>query len=259
MEPEEILQLLESENKAERLKGVSAYYEFLIPPKKNSINIEEEANNSNSFYKHTKLWKTIRRRTWDQDEADEIIIQFFEYIMRRFKTGVKILSHEELTKEKKAPVIRKLEAFAFWKCGLLITDLERKKGKQKEREFLTDKPEEVERADSKSSYFEPKKIDGTLSFESEKEDIKQDGTLSFDEEINRKQLIEECIKRKLQQFGKEVSADGAEAIGMQLDDIPIKEIAKWQKRKVGTQREFIRASKEKAKSYFDPCYKISIN
>ena len=53
--------------------------------------------------------------------------------MRRFKTGDKILSHEELQR-KKAPVIKNLEAFAFWKCGLLITDLERKMAKQKERE-----------------------------------------------------------------------------------------------------------------------------
>ena len=70
--------------------------------------------------------------------------------------------------------------------------------------------------------------------------------------------MQECFKRKLQQFGKEVSNDGAEAIGMQMNKIPIKAIAKWQKRKVGTQREFIRASKEKAKSYFAPCYEMLI-
>ena len=116
MQPEEILKLLESNDKAKRLEGVSAYYEFLIPPKDDGSNLEEEVNNTNSFYKHTKLWKTIRRRTWDQDEADEIIVKFFEYIMRRFKTGDKILSHEELKKETKAPVIKNLEAFAFWKC-----------------------------------------------------------------------------------------------------------------------------------------------
>ena len=92
-----------------------------------------------------------------------------------------------------------------------------------------------------------------------KEETKQDENLPFNNGDNKQQLIEECIKRKLQQFGKEVSPDGAEAIGMQLDNIPIKEIAKRQKRKVGTQREFIRASKEKAKTYFEPCNKIRIN
>jgi hypothetical protein len=203
------------------------------------------------------LWKTIRRRTWDQDEADEIIVKFFEYIMRRFKTGNKVLSHEELTKEKKAPVINNLEAFAFWKCNLLITDHERKMGKQKEREVVTDKAEELERINGGNRDSEPKEIDGKLLFENEK-DPKQAENLPFTDGDNKQQLIEECIKRKLQQFGKEVSPDGAEAIGMQLDDIPIKEIAKWQKRKVGTQREFIRVSKEKARSYFEPCYKISI-
>jgi len=251
MQPEEIFKLLESDDKAMRLEGISAYFEFLIPPIDAGSNLEEE-NNNNSFYRHSKLWKTIRRRTWDQDEADEIIIQFFEYIMRRFKTGNKILSHEELKKETKAPVIKNLEAFAFWKCGLLITDLAKKMAKQKEREVVTDKPEELERADSRGVHVLPKHLD-------DKEETKQDENLPFNNVDNKKQLIEECIKRKLQQFGKEVSADGAEAIGMQLDDIPIKEIAKWQKRKVGTQREFIRVSKEKARSYFKPCYKISIN
>ena len=251
MQPEEILKLLKSDDKALRLKGVSAYYEFLIPPKDDGSNFEEE-NNNNSAYRHTKLWKTIRRRTWDHDEADGIIIQFFEYVMRRFKTGNKVLSHEELTKEKKSPVINNLEAFAFWKCNLLITDLERKMGKQKERELVTDKPEELERADSRGVHVLPKHLD-------DKEEKKQDENLLFNNGDNKQQLIEECIKRKLQQFGKEVSADAAEAIGMQLDNIPIKEIAKWQKRKVGTQREFIRASKEKAKSYFEPCNKIRIN
>ena len=178
--------------------------------------------------------------------------------MRRFKTGNKVLSHEELTKEKKAPVINNLEAFAFWKCNLLITDHERKMGRQKEREVVTDKAEELERVNGGNRDFEPKEIDGTLLFENE-EEAKQDKNLPFTDGDNKQQLIEECIKRKLQQFGKEVSPDGAEAIGMQLDNIPIKEIAKWQKRKVGTQREFIRASKEKAKTYFEPCNKIRIN
>jgi hypothetical protein len=131
-------------------------------------------------------------------------------------------------------------------------------GKQKEREVVTDKAEKLERVNGGNRYFEPKKIDGKLLFEN-KEDTKQDENLTFNDGDNKQQLIEECIKRKLQQFGKEVSADGAEAIGMQLDNIPIKEIAKWQKRKVGTQREFIRASKEKARSYFEPCNKIQIN
>ena len=258
MQPEKILKLLESNDKAKMLEGVSAYYEFLIPPKDDGSNLEEEVNNTNSFYKHTKLWKTIRRRTWDQDEAYEIIVKFFEYIMRRFKTGNKVLSHEELTKEKKAPVINNLEAFAFWKCNVLITDHERKMGKQKEREVVTDKVEELERINGGNRDSEPKEIDGKLLFENEK-DPKQAENLPFTDGDNKQQLIEECIKRKLQQFGKEVSADAAEAIGMQLDNIPIKEIAKWQKRKVGTQREFIRASKEKAKSYFEPCNKIKIN
>ena len=178
--------------------------------------------------------------------------------MRRFKTGNKVLSHEELTKEKKAPVINNLEAFAFWKCNLLITDHERKMGKQKEREVVTDKAEELERVNGGNRYFEPKKIDGKLLFENE-EDIKQDENLPFNDGDNKQQLIEECIKRKLQQFGKEVSADGAEAIGMQLDNIPIKEIAKWQKRKVGTQREFIRVSKEKARSSLNLAIKLKLN
>ena len=143
MQQEEILKLLASDDKGQRLKGVSAYYEFLVAPKDDGSDLKEEANNNNSAYKNTKLWKTIRRRTWDHDEADEIIIQFFEYIMRRFKTGDKILSNEELAKEKKAPVINNLEAFAFWKCGLLIRDLERKMAKQKEREVLTEKSEEL--------------------------------------------------------------------------------------------------------------------
>ena len=244
MQPEKILKLLESNDMAMRLEGISAYFEFLIPPKDDG-------------YSHSKLWKTIRRKTWDNDEADGVIIDFFEYIMRRFKTGNKALSHEELTKEKKAPVINNLEAFAFWKCNLLITDHERKMGRQKEREVVTDKAEELERVNGGNRDFEPKEIDGTLLFENE-EEAKQDKNLPFTDGDNKQQLIEECIKRKLQQFGKEVSPDGAEAIGMQLDDIPIKEIAKWQKRKVGTQREFIRVSKEKARSYFEPCYKISI-
>ena len=256
MQPEEILKLMESDDEAQRRKGVSAYFEFLIPPKDDGSNFEEE--NNNSAYMHSKLWRTIRRRTWDHDEADGVIIQFFEYIMRRFKTGNKILNHEELTKEKKAPVINNLEAFAFWKCNLLITDHERKMGKQKEREVVTDKAEELKRVNGGNRYFEPKKIDGKLLFENE-EDTKQDENLPFNDEDNKQQLIEECIKRKLQQFGKEVSADGAEAIGMQLNNIPIKKIAEWQKRKIGTQREFIRASKEKAKSYFEPCNKIKIN
>jgi hypothetical protein len=245
MQPEKILKLLESNDMAMRLEGISAYFEFLIPPKDDG-------------YSHSKLWKTIRRKTWDNDEADEVIIDFFEYIMRRFKTGNKALSHEELTKEKKAPVINNLEAFAFWKCNLLITDHERKMGRQKEREVITDKAEELERVNGGNRDFEPKEIDGTLLFENE-EEAKQDKNLPFTDGDNKQQLIEECIKRKLQQFGKEVSLDGAEAIGMQLDNIPIKEIAKWQKRKVGTQREFIRASKEKAKTYFEPCNKIRIN
>jgi hypothetical protein len=101
MQPEEILKLLESNDKVMRLEGVSAYFEFLIPPKDDDSNLEEEENNNKSAYRHTKLWKTIRRRTWDHDEADGVIIQFFEYIMRRFKTGNNVLSHEDLTKEKK--------------------------------------------------------------------------------------------------------------------------------------------------------------
>ena len=144
MQPEKILKLLESNDMAMRLEGISAYFEFLIPPKDDG-------------YSHSKLWKTIRRKTWDNDEADGVIIQFFEYIMRRFKTGHEVLNHEELTKEKKAPVINNLEAFAFWKCNLLITDHERKMGKQKEREVVTDKAEKLERVNGGNRYFEPKK------------------------------------------------------------------------------------------------------
>ena len=244
MQPEKILKLLESNDMAMRLEGISAYFEFLIPPKDDG-------------YSHSKLWKTIRRKTWDNDEADGVIIDFFEYIMRRFKTGNKALSHEELTKEKKAPVINNLEAFAFWKCNLLITDHERKMGKQKEREVVTDIPEAAARAASQSRYFEPK-TDGELSFKSEQKETEQDGELSFDDEINKQQLIEECIKSKLEKFAREVSAEGAEAIAMQLSGIKIKDIANMQNRKEATQREFIRASKEKARSYFAPCNEIGI-
>ena len=42
MQPEEILKLLESNDKAMRLEGVSAYFEFLIPPKDDDSNLEEE-------------------------------------------------------------------------------------------------------------------------------------------------------------------------------------------------------------------------
>ena len=75
MQPEEILKLLESDDKEHRLKGVSAYYELLTTPKDDDKKIKKEVN-KNSSYKHTKLWKTIRRRTGNNDEADEIIIQF---------------------------------------------------------------------------------------------------------------------------------------------------------------------------------------
>lgn len=256
MQKEEILKLLESDDKEHRLKGVSAYYELLTTPKDDDNKNKKEVN-KNSSYKHTKLWRTIRRRTWNNDEADEIVIQFFEYISRRFKTGGKVLSQEELAKEKKAPVINNLEAFAFWKCKLLVIDLERKMGKQKEREVVTDIPEAAARAASQSRYFEPK-TDGELSFKSEQKETEQDGELSFDDEINKQQLIEECIKSKLEKFAREVSAEGAEAIAMQLSGIKIKDIANMQNRKEATQREFIRASKEKARSYFAPCNEIGI-
>ena len=103
-------------------------------------------------------------------------------------------------------------------------------GKQKEREVVTDKAEEAARAASQSRYFEPK-TDGELSFKSEQKETEQDGELSFDDEINKQQLIEECIKSKLEKFAREVSAEGAEAIAMQLSGIKIKDIANMAKKK----------------------------
>jgi hypothetical protein len=252
MQPEEILKLLESNDKAMRLEGISAYFEFLIPPKSDDSSLEEEENNNKSAYRHTKLWKTIRRRTWDHDEADGVIIQFFEYIMRRFKTGNKILNHEELTKEKKAPVINNLEAFAFWKCNLLITDYERKMGRRREKEVVTDKAEELGQKYNQGKYFETK---GLLSFKQEKESTPQLESLVKEE--NNHKLIADCIQNKLREFATERSPDGAEVIGMQVSGNSIAQIAKFRRKSISATKEFIRISKIRAKPYLEPCSKIN--
>jgi len=221
MQPEDIIELLESDNVISRRNGITAYFEFLIPSKD-----EDSKSDNESAYNHTKLWKTIRRKTWDDGEADEIIIDFFEFIMRRFKTGDKRLSDKELAKEKDAPTIQNLEAFAFWKCKNLLKDYEIKMAKQREREVVTEKAEELGE------------------------------NIAIYEGDNTLKLIEECISIKLMKFGKEVSPDGAEAIAMQIKGVSIKKIADWQKRKIGAQKEFLSASKRKAKSYLEPCNKI---
>ena len=146
--------------------------------------------------------------------------------MRRFKTGDKRLSDKELAKEKDAPTIQNLEAFAFWKCKNLLKDYEIKMAKQREREVVTEKAEELGE------------------------------NIAIYEGDNTLKLIEECISIKLMKFGKEVSPDGAEAIAMQIKGVSIKKIADWQKRKIGAQKEFLSASKRKAKSYLEPCNKI---
>jgi len=220
MQPEDIIELLESDEVLKRKRGVNELYQFLIP-----INDESKEDTIESPYKHTKLWKTIRRRTWDEDEADEIITNFFEYIMRRFKTkDKKILTTKERHQEKVAPSIKNLEAFAFWKCGLLITDYERKMGRQKEKEIVTD-------------------LDLTI-------------LTTEDLENNNQKEIADCIKAKLKEFSKE-SPEGAEIIGMQLSGTPIAEIAKFRKKSLSATKEHIRVSKKRARSYLAPCDKIN--
>ena len=96
MQPENIIKLLESVELLKRRKGIEELFYFLIPPTKD--------NTSESPYQKTKLWKTIRRRTWDGEETDEIIVNFFEYMLRRFKTQDKqILTEDERNEEKAAP------------------------------------------------------------------------------------------------------------------------------------------------------------
>jgi hypothetical protein len=221
MEPEDIINLLESDRIVERKKGLKELYNLLIP-----IRDQNQENSSKSLYQHTKLWKTIRRRTWDGDEADEIITNFFIYIVRRFKTeDSQILTKEERYQEKAAPSIKNLEAFAFWKCGLLITDYERKMGKQREKEIVTD-------------------LDLTI-------------LTTEDLESNNQKEILDCIQTKLREFGKEKSPEGAEIIGMQLSGTPIKEIAKFRKKSLSATKEYIRVSKNRARSYLAPCNKIN--
>ena len=221
MEPKDIINLLESDRVVERKKGLKELYNFLIP-----ISDQNQEDSSKSLYQHTKLWKTIRRRTWDEDEADEIITNFFVYIVRRFKTEAsKILTKEERYQEKAAPSIKKLEAFAFWKCNLLITDYERKMGKQKQKEIVTD-------------------LDLTI-------------LTTEDLESNNQKEILDCIQTKLREFGKEKSPEGAEIIGMQLSGTPIKEIAKFRKKSLSATKEYIRVSKNRARSYLAPCNKIN--
>ena len=221
MEPEDIINLLESDRVVERKKGLKELYNFLIP-----VSDQNQEDSSKSLYQHTKLWKTIRRRTWDGDEADEIITNFFVYIVRRFKTeDSQILTKEERYQEKAAPSIKNLEAFAFWKCNLLITDYERKMGKQKQKEIVTD-------------------LDLTI-------------LTTEDLESNNQKEILDCIQTKLREFGKEKSPEGAEIIGMQLSGTPIKEIAKFRKKSLSATKEYIRVSKNRARSYLAPCNKIN--
>jgi len=221
MEPKDIINLLESDRVVERKKGLKELYNFLIP-----ISDQNQEDSSKSLYQHTKLWKTIRRRTWDGDEADEIITNFFVYIVRRFKTeDSQILTKEERYQEKAAPSIKNLEAFAFWKCNLLITDYERKMGKQKQKEIVTD-------------------LDLTI-------------LTTEDLESNNQKEILDCIQTKLREFGKEKSPEGAEIIGMQLSGTPIKEIAKFRKKSLSATKEYIRVSKNRARSYLAPCDKIN--
>ena len=221
MEPKDIINLLESDRVVERKKGLEELYNFLIP-----ISDQNQEDSSKSLYQHTKLWKTIRRRTWDGDEADEIITNFFVYIVRRFKTeDSQILTKEERYQEKAAPSIKNLEAFAFWKCNLLITDYERKMGKQKQKEIVTD-------------------LDLTI-------------LTTEDLESNNQKEILDCIQTKLREFGKEKSPEGAEIIGMQLSGTPIKEIAKFRKKSLSATKEYIRVSKNRARSYLVPCNKIN--
>jgi len=279
MQPEDIIELLESDNINSRRKGLEAYFKFLVPP---SPEDGDSKGGNQSAYKNTKLWKTIRKRVWNGDEADEIICNFFTYIMKRFRTGEGILSDEEIAKEKEAPKIQNLEAFAFMKCKYLIIDYERKMGKQREREVITEKPQELGLGQTVApgQYFREKDLGDTKSITdevilddnletsmrdeeldtavpNEKKVLDQDENLLSNEGDNTQKLIEECVRSKLIKFAKEVSPDGAEAIGMQINGSSIKEIAKWQKRTVGAQKQFLRASKLLAADYLAPCNEIN--
>ena len=245
MQPEEIIKLLESDELLKRRKGIEELFYFLIPPTKD--------NTSESPYQKTKLWKTIRRRTWNAEETDEIIVNFLEYIMRRFKTQDKqILTEEERNQEKVAPSIKNLEAFAFWKCRLLITDYERKMGKRREKEVVTNKAEELGQKYDQGKYFKTK---GLLSFDQEKESSLQFGSLVKEE--NNHKLIADCIQNKLREFATERSPDGAEVIGMQVSGNSIAQIAKFRRKSISATKEFIRISKIRAKPYLEPCSKIN--
>ena len=245
MQPEDIIKLLESNELLKRRKGIEELFYFLIPPTKD--------NTSESPYQKTKLWKTIRRRTWNAEETDEIIVNFLEYIMRRFKTQDKqILTEEERNQEKVAPSIKNLEAFAFWKCRLLITDYERKMGKRREKEVVTNKAEELGQKYDQGKYFKTK---GLLSFDQEKESSLQFGSLVKEE--NNHKLIADCIQNKLREFARERSPDGAEVIGMQVDGTSIAQIAKFRRKSISATKEFIRISKIRAKPYLEPCSKIN--
>ena len=279
MQPEDIIELLESDNINSRRKGLEVYFKFLVPP---SPEDGDSKGGNQSAYKHTKLWKTIRKRVWNEDEADAIICNFFTYIMKRFRTGEGILSDEEIAKEKEAPKIQTLEAFAIWKCKFLIIDYERKMGKQREREVITEKPQELGLGQTVApgQYFREKDLGDTKSITdevilddnletsmrdeeldtavpNEKKVLDQDENLLSNEGDNTQKLIEECVRSKLIKFAKEVSPDGAEAIGMQINGSSIKEIAKWQKRTVGAQKQFLRASKLLAADYLAPCNEIN--
>ena len=284
MQPEDIIELLESDNVNSRRKGLEAYCKFLVPP---SPEDGDSKGDNQSAYKHTKLWRTIRREVRNGDEADEIICNFFIYIMKRFRTGEGILSDEEIAKEKEAPKIQNLESFAFFICQKRIIDYKRKMGKQREREVITDKLEEITAASlglgqtvAPGQYFREKDLGDTKSITdevilddnlepsmrdegldtavpNEKKVLNQDENLLFNEGDNIQKLIEECVKSKLIQFAKEVSPDGAVAIGMQMDGSSIKEIADWQGRTVGAQKQFLSSSKKKVADYLAPCNEIN--
>jgi len=173
--------------------------------------------------------------------------------MRRFKTQDKqILTEEERNQEKVAPSIKNLEAFAFWKCRLLITDYERKMGKRREKEVVTNKAEELGQKYDQGKYFKTK---GLLSFDQEKESSLQFGSLVKEE--NNHKLIADCIQNKLREFATERSPDGAEVIGMQVSGSSIAQIAKFRRKSISATKEFIRISKIRAKSYLEPCSKIN--
>ena len=157
-------------------------------------------------------------------------------------------------------------------------------GKQREREVITEKSEELGLGQivAPGQYFREKDLGDTKSITdevilddnletsmrdeeldtavpNEKKVLDQDENLLSNEGDNTQKLIEECVRSKLIKFAKEVSPDGAEAIGMQINGASIKKIADWQGRTVGVQKHFLRASKKKAADYLAPCNEINVH